>query len=858
MKFFFGLSLFLFAIGTSFPQQTDSTQIAPQEGNVAENDTSLTKKLNQGQPADTLKKTTQVDTVIYSSSSDSLIFYVHERKMNIFGNSELKYKNTELKSAKMYIDFNSREIQAEGVPSDSLPGKMEHTPELTEGGEAYAGNSMTYNFETGQGYISYATTEDQGAYYSGEKIKRVTKETYFVENGTFTTCDENPPHYYFKASEMKVIEKSQIAAKWIFLYLGGVPFPIPLPFGVFPLQSGRRSGIITPAFGDDPTYGKYFNHFGYFFAFNDYLDLNLTADYYTRGSYKFNSRFRYSKRYNFSGSLEGGYSFLKSGLITDPDRQERRDWLIKWTHNQSITPTLRFDANLEFASGNYVQRNLADLNQVLRNNIVSNATMFKSWEESGNSLSLSYSRNQDLESGNISEVLPSLTFTKAQAYPFRSDSYTPSNQRWYDLIGYNYTGQFQNNRNKTEGHLNIRGGIQHRLTINAAPKIGYFNIAPSISYRENWYNKRIEQYSVYSDFSKKDSVITNDVHEINLVRTFNVGLNASTKFYGIVQPNIFGISAIRHIVTPTLSYSFQPDYSKPFWKYYGNYTTSTGKIVKYNKFLSEVFGGPSSGEVQSISFSLGNVFEMKTTVDPTDTTSKEKKIQLLNLTAGMGYNFAADSLRFSSLNFNGNTQVGNIFSFNGIASFTMYDVNRLGAQINKFLINEGKGLLRMTNFGFSVSTSLSGEKLKSKESEKDQAAEQQYQEEYQNTNNVFTGMYGNKPPDFSIPWNISLNYNYNINKATPFNVTKTSNVSGTVDFNLTPAWKFSFTSSYDFIQKEFSAPQIRISRDLHCWIMNFTWNPIGLYRGYMFEIRVKAPQLSDLKVTKQDQFFEGK
>ncbi len=352
--------------------------------------------------------------------------------------------------------------------------------------------------------------------------------------------------------------------------------------------------------------------------------------------------------------------------------------------------------------------------------------------------------------------------------------------------------------------------------------------------------------------------ITKDVKEINFVRTFSTGITASTRFFGIFQPNMFGISAIRHTVTPSISYSYRPDFSKPNWGYYSTYTNVDEKQVKYDKYSQEVFGGASSGEQQSISLRVGNLFEMKTQSDPTDTTSKEKKIQLLNLDASMGYNFAADSLKFSDLRLNFRTQVSDLLSFNGSSQFTPYDYSAATkSRINKFLISEGKGFLRMTNLQFSVTTSLSGEKLKSKEGEKN--APEDSSEVMPDENRVYRGIYEEgKEADFSIPWNVSLTYNYTLNRPTPLAFTEYSTISGGFNFNLTPNWKFSFSGSYDFKQKEFAAPQIRISRDLHEWVMNFTWNPIGIARGYYFEIKIKAPQLQDLKVTKSSNFYSNR
>jgi len=294
------------------------------------------------------KKAYDVDTVIYSSSRDSLFFHVNKKKMDLYGNSELKYKDTDLKSADIFIDFVTHDVDARGIPNDSLPGKFKDTPILTQGNESYNGESMIYNFKTARGYITTASTKSEGTKYSGDKIKKVDKDTYFIKDGIFTTCTETPPHYYFYSAEMKVIQKQEIDAQWIWLYFGGVPFPIPLPFGVFPLQSGRRSGIIPPAFGQDGTKGYYFSHFGYFWAISDYYDLNLTSDYYTRGSYAFNSRFRYNERYDFGGSIEGGYKILNNENVEAGTISTEKDWSISLNHQQNFTPTMRLLPSLDF------------------------------------------------------------------------------------------------------------------------------------------------------------------------------------------------------------------------------------------------------------------------------------------------------------------------------------------------------------------------------------------------------------------------------------------------------------------------------------------------------------------------------
>jgi len=773
--------------------------------------------------------------------------------MSIYGEAQINYKQSEIKSANIFVDFEYYDIEAIGVPKDTSSIELIGTPVLSEAGEVYEGKRMKYNFKTGQGSLSAADTELEGGFYHGAKIKKVTKDTYFIEDGVYTTCDEPDPHFYFYSPTMKVIQSEELVAEWIWLNFGDVPLPIPIPFIVIPLQSGRRSGIISPVFGNDARYGTYFQRFGYFWAISDYMDVNATMDYYTRGSFGFGSRFRYANRYNYTGYVEGSYRDLSEGEPTDPNYNEKIDWRMRVFHSQTFTPTLRLDANLEFASQNFLQNGTNNLNDALRNEIISNATLSKTWDESGNSASINYNRRQVLETNSIYEVLPSVLFRKAQSYPFRGSA-GESDRSWYELFGYSYSGQFQNRRNKVSGDLDERLGLQHTITSDMSPKIGYFTVAPRVRFDSKWYNEQIRQYVVESS-TGTDSVVTDDVKEIDFVNTFDMGASASTKFYGMFNINSIGINAIRHTVTPSISYSFQPDFSDPKWGYYGEYTTSDGRVVKYNKYQREVYGGAGAGEQQNLNFSVGNNFEMKTTVDPTDTTSKEQKIQLLNLTLGTGYNFAADSLNFADINLSYRTQIGELFDLSGSSRFTPYDYTSQASKINTYLVDAGKGLLRLTGLNFSVSTSLSGERFASEKSEEEQVNEDEFGLVDQESKSVYRGIYDQQDPDFTIPWQISLTYNYNLNRTNPGNPITYSNISGSLSFSLSRNWKFDVTGSYDFQSKEFAAPQVRISRDLHCWLMNFTWNPIGTYTGFRFEVRVKAPQLQDLKLTKQDQFY---
>lgn len=865
------LIIFLFSGCFLFAQTKDSLIVKqlPDSLRIQTSDTTKSDTLKS-------KKKFDVDAVVNTSASDSLIFDVTTKKMFLHGTGEIKYKDTDLKAGKIFVNYETNDLEAFGIAdtSDTAKVKIKETPVLKEGAEVYESSRLRYNFKTQRGFISMAKNKEQDSRYEGEKVNKVNKNTYFIKDGMFTTCANDTPHTYFTASQMKVIQKDKIIARWIFMYIGGVPFPIPLPFAVFPNETGRRSGLIIPSYGDAGNRGAYFYNFGYFWAINDYMDLTLTGDYYLKGGYGLRSRYRYAKRYDYSGNIEAGFSKIRVGEDGDPSslKQNTDQWRINWYHNQQIDPTMNLAANLQFMSSDYNRQNSINYNDILSQQIYSSANFNKRWDDNS-SLNVSYSRSQDLQTGAINESLPNMSYNRQFSYPFkRESSESAFNQKWYELIGYSYSGRFQNNRRKDGNGLHIRGGVQHDVSVNASPKIGYFTITPSFGYTEKWYNKwtKIDNIVLTKIDAKTgkpyqmDSLVYSDMKELHSVRTFQMNVAASTRLYGMFQPNVLGIEAFRHTISPSISYNYTPDFTADGWGYYSSYKNSKGEVIRYDKYSGEVFGGVPGAESQSINFSLGNVFEMKTMKDPNDTTKNrsDNKIQLLNLNAGVNYNFAADSLKLSDLNISYRTQIGNWINFSGSSTYTFYDFVKVNEtnykQVNRFLVSEGKGLFRLRNFSFSVSTNLSGDKFKS-----DEKAENKNQptneDGLEGPINNYTSLYeDDKTPDLSIPWSLNLNYNFNLSKSNPDRAETYSNISTDLSFSLTQNWKFTLRGSYDFDRKEIAAPQITIYRDLHCWEMNFTWNPMGYYRGFRFEIRMKAPELQDIKVTKSRGLYSGR
>lgn len=818
---------------------------------VAQADTS-------GGVADTVRPSPSgIDSTVVYSAADSIHYDLRDRTMFLYGKGDIRYRELGLKADVIDVNWNTSILNAHGVAdtSDTSGAKMKGQPVLVDGAETYNGSTIAYDFKTKKGKIVLGKTEiEQGLYY-GKAIKKVDADVLYVASGRFTTCNLEHPHYYFGSPEMKVIVRDKIIGRPIIFYVADVPV-FALPFGIFPSERGRRSGIITPAYGESSR-GRYLTHLGYYWAMNDYMDWNLRTDLYSKGSYTLSSDFRYALRYSFTGSLSASYGRVITGEPGDPGHGDDKVFNVHLGHNQEFDPTMRLVVDFTFMSSSFFQQTSYNLNDLLRQNVISNATLTKYWEGTPNSLSINVRRDQNLQatvgSIEVTEVLPSVSFSRSLSYPFRSSgrgaSATP--QHWYEFIGYTYNGQFLNNRTSTKlvtgSDVSRRMGMQHAVTVNASPKLGYFTISPSFNYTEKWYNRSIER----GIFAGDTIPATQDVAGFHAVRYYDLGVAASTKLYGIFQPGVFGITGIRHQVLPSLSYTYQPDFSKARYGYYATYVDRYGQVQSYSRFEREVFGGAPAGERQALTLSVGNVFEMKTV--SRDTAAKENKFQLLNLNLSLGYNFAADSLRFSEIGTDFRTSIGQILSIGGSGRFNLYQfvpdpVNPLvGRRVNRFLLKEEGRLADLTSFTISIGTRLSGEKKKTEvgpvKAPGDTLA--------QGTRTGVYGLYDQEEPDFSIPWNLDLTWNFSQNQADPRTKIRSSSIIVGAGFNLTEFWKINASASYDFLSHQVAAPQISVYRDLHCWEMNFTWVPLGQWRNFRLEIRLKAPQLQDIKVTKQ-------
>ena len=823
-----------------------------------------------------------VDTIIVYKAEDSVLYVLDDKRMYMYDKAAIDYGKTAIRAARITINWDNSTIEASGVPDSTDGGKLTGTPVLKEGKDEYTGEAMTFNFKTEKGVITRGETAIDDGFYLGERIKRVSPDEYFIGGGKYTTCD-NPDHkhYYFGSAEMKFVPDEVVVARPITFYVEDIPL-FWLPFAVIPTSKGRASGIIVPSFGEDIRRGRYLLRGGYYLAMSDYWDLALTGDVYSKGGYQLRTDIRYALRYNFTGSVSATYGrqYFSIGDVSASDDEPRTDWNLKINHAQEIDPTSRLSVDFSFVTNSYIDRYSNNLNELLTQTTRSTASYSKNWEGTSSSMSVGITRDQDLSNGTYTMSLPDISFNQSQIYPFRSsDGFSDS---WYEMIGFSYNSKMLNRIQMKEYSTGERDtlnqpimakerfdrrGINHSVSLLATPKFGYFTLSPSFSYNEVWYDHRLER-----SWNAVDSVVeARDVNGFFTYRTFRASLTASTKLYGMFEPGVLGIMGIRHTLQPSVSYNWNPDFSTQGWGYWQSYRDSTGNDVRYDPYSgfsyrpSEVFGGVGSGESQTIGMNLSNIFEMKINPREDDTTQTPRKFQLFTLNASSNYNFVKDSMKLAPVNLSFRTSIQGVLDIYGGATLSPYawqpsvysideDGNRrqdvFGHEIDQYVWEQdGGGIARLTNFNINLSTSISHEMFKSKSAPKVDSTALDFDEEDEGGRAPRSDP--NAPYSFSIPWNLSLGYDYTMSQFNPENKTRNSGLRANLTFSLTPTWHFTMSGYYDIVRKEIGPPQFTVRKDLHCWEMNFNWVPTGPWRNFYFVLRLKAPQLQDIKLEKE-------
>ena len=822
------------------------------------------------------KATGFLDGAIEGKSTDSLVYDVRNKLVYVYNEGDVTYQNSNLKADFMRIDMTDKTVFAYGKP-DSLDGKAIVTkPEFSDGSASYQMDTITYNFATEKAKIKGVATQQGDGWLVGGSVKKMPDNTINIQDGMYTTCDETDhPHFYLAMTKAKVQPGKKVITGPAYLVMEDVPiYFLGIPYGFFPINMGPKSGLLMPSYGEDGTRGFFLRDLGYYITLGDYADLAVRGGFYTLGSWEASAASRYIKRYKYSGSFNIQYSNIKTGEKGEPDYLKQSNFRVQWTHSQDAkaNPGSTFSASVNFATSGYNRYSANTLNDILSTQTNSSISYSKSWTGTPFSLSANMAISQNSSNQSISLTLPTVVFNVSRIYPFKRKEKT-GKDRWYEKISMQYTGKMTNSVTTTESEIftkktleDMKNGIEHSIPVSASFNVfNYINLSPSFNYNEKWFFKKVE-YEWNPMTNKVDTM----ANEYGFYRLYNysMSVSASTTVYGMYdftkKKRDRKIQAIRHVLTPSIGFSYTPDFGDFKYGYYKSLQRdSLGTTQTYSPYAVNAYSVPSSGRNMSMNFSLSQNLEMK--VLSKRDTSGVKKIKLIDeLRISGSYNFLADSMRLSTIPISFRTTLFGNFGINLSATLDPYRLTPDGKRINK-LFFPGRIVSTGWSFGYT---------FKSRDDRSQTAINDitSIPPEYMNP---FYDPYGTMDPvlrrqymaqtyyDFSLPWNFGFNYtvNYSITtgnyppKGYKKNVTQTVGFNGSL--NLTPKMGITFQGGYDIKANRLTTSSVSITRDLHCWQMSFSWIPFGTYRSWSFNIGVKAASLSDLKYDKSQSMYEN-
>ena len=864
------------------------------KGTSSKKDTLLQK--NDSIVASATKNSNLIDAEIVYSAQDSVVFLGNGTGI-LYGKSDIKYKNINLKAEFVRIKMDSSTVFAKGK-TDSL-GKKIGEPVFSENKTEYNSKELTYNLKTKKGYIRQGLTKQGEGYVISDKTKKTSSEILCMTDGKYTTCDNHDhPDFYLDLTRAKVKPGSYIVTGPAYLVIEDVPLPIAVPFGFFPFTDKYSSGILMPTFQDELTRGFGLTNGGYYFAINDYAELELRGDVYTKGTWAVTATSTYLKRYKYRGNLSVSYREDVIGEKDLPDYSKSNNMSIRWSHSQDTkaNPFFNFSSSVNFSTSGYNRSNIDSYynpNLNSENTKSSSVSFTQRFPDSPFNISGSMLINQRTKDSTISLTLPNINVSMSRIFPFKRKN-AVGKERWYEKISMSYTGTLENSIDTKENKLltssfarDWRNSMKHNIPISATFDLfKYINISPTINYSERWYLQSVNK--TWDNTRQKEK--TDTVSGFNRVYDFNMGVSASTKLYGFFIPirSIFGdkIDRIRHVLTPTVGFSYMPNFGDSMWGFYGTYTQSIvdktnplvhhDEEVQYSHYLNDF---PNKVKQGNINFSLSNNVEMKVRNDKDTTGTKPFNIISLidNFSVSGSYNMAVDSMKWSVFSTNLRIKLTKNYTLSLSGSFDpyMYGLNSSGypVRINKLRWDNG-GFPRFLGTSTSYSYTFNNDTFKKKETTTKE----------KNTNGGLNDKISTKTDTNStnlpvkndqndqkkvdndadgyqkvtIPWDISVNYSINYGNTAVFDKSKmeyemgfTHNLSVSGHVSLTKNWNISATTSYDFKANQFTYTNVNVTRNLHCWTMSGSIVPFGLFKSYTFRIGVNSSMLKDLKYDKQ-------
>ena len=836
--------------------------------------------------ADTTKKKEPLDAPVIYEASDSIVF-TKEGYAHLYGEGKVNYQNIELTSAVITMNMDSSTVYATGVTDTA--GVETGSPIFKDGETPYESKIMRYNFKTKKGFINSIVTQQGEGYVTSEEGKKGANDEIYMRHGKYTTCDNHEhPHFYLKLSMAKVRPKKNVVFGPAQLVVEDVPLPIAVPFGFFPFNSSYSSGFIMPTYGDEMNRGFYLRDGGYYFAISDQMDLKVLGEIFTKGSWGLSAASNYNKRYKFSDSFNASYLVTKTGEKNMPDYSVSKDFRIQWSHRQDAkaNPNSSFSASVNFATSSYDRSSLSSLynpQQYSQNTKASSVSYSRNFPEIGLNISGAFNITQNTRDSSLSMTLPDVNISLNRIYPFKRKK-SAGDERWYEKISLQYTGSITNSISTKDNLLfktpltQWENGMQHKIPVSATFNLfKYINIVPSFNYTERWYLRKVKQ-SYDASPTSRDHVKRDTINGFNRLYDYNLSLQMNTKLYGMYKPLFMKSKElqIRHVFTPTVSYTYTPDFGKSRYGYYDTYTYTDedGEVrtVEYSPYEGAVYGYPGKNMSQNISFSIDNNIEMKMKSDK-DTTGY-KKISLIDqLGASLSYDVA--NKKWSDLSMNLRLKLTKSYTFNMNASFATYayqfDENGNVVVGDRTEWSYGR-FGRFQGYSGSFSYTLNNDTFKKlfgkkeedkknkdnkgKEENEDEETEEETEEQNNNSNMRKTekaSVDSDGYLAFKLPWSVSLSYSYSIREDRskdiniktmryPYSLTHSLNVSG--NFKIGSRWNMTYSTGYDFTSKEMSMTTLNITRDLHCFNMSCGL-VFGPFTSYNFSIRANSSMLTD-------------
>ena len=877
------------AVDKNIPDTTkmDSLQLAIYHHNKAIDDSIRADSMMRA-------RSNGIDAPVKYSAEDSLVYDAESGTAYLYGNSKVDYENMKLTSDKVHMNLDKSTVRATGTVDSTAEGGIKGKPVFTMGKDEYKSDTMAFNFKSKKGLIKGIYTEQQDGFLSGEVGKRDSTGSIYLQHGRYTTCDKPHPDFYIALSRAKVRPGKDVVFGPAYLVVADVPLPLAIPYGFFPFSKKYSSGFIMPSYGDESDRGFYLRDGGYYFAISDKWDLKLLGEIYTKGSWGVSAASNYRKRYRYSGSFLFSYQDSKTGDKGLPDFAEQESFKIQWNHRQDpkANPYSSLAASVNFATSNYERNNLNSmynpqtLTQTTRTSSVSWSTGFSSI---GLSLSATTNLAQDMRTSSIQITLPDLNISLSRFYPFKR-KHLVGKERWYEKISMSYTGQLANSISTTEDkilHSNLikdwKNAFQHTIPVQANFTLfNYINVTPSFNFTDRMYSKKVTRGW---DNTLQKEVVRDTTYGFHNVYNWSMSVGASTKLYGFWVPNrkLFGdkIQAIRHVITPQVTFSYSPNFGARRYGYYDSYqyTDASGnvKLVEYSPYQDELYSVPGKYKTEMISWNVSNNIEMKIKSDK-DTTGYKKISIIDELGASMSYNAAADYHRWSDLSMRLRLKWWKNYTFSLNAQFATY-AYELDANGKPYVGNHtewGYGRLpRFQGMSQNFSFTLNPEKLKKWFGRKDDKDDDKVSVDSDgpDTNiesnmddDLEKGKYAAKKKrgniaetdddgymSFNMPWSLTIGYGITMRENTagrfntktmryPYKFTQTLNFSGNI--RISDGWNINFSSGYDFENHAMSMTTASLSRDLHCFNMSASV-VLAPYTSYNFTFRCNAATLTD-------------